>query len=67
MLVRKIRQRLASIYKALGDEEQFNFHTRLSGNAESALGLVCGVCDTAFGTKSEELDVLTCTHILHSR
>lgn len=45
LLVRKIRARLALIYRSLGDEEQYKTHDRLATQAEAALGLNCGGCN----------------------
>lgn len=67
LLVRKIRTRLALIYRALGDEEQFNTHTRLATQTEAALGLNCGACGEVFGIEVDALEALPCAHILHAR
>lgn len=67
LLVRKIRTRLASIYRALGDEEQYKTHSRLAQQAEVALGLHCGACNESFGVEADSLEALPCAHILHAR
>ncbi|KAG4075266.1 hypothetical protein HA402_003057 [Bradysia odoriphaga] len=67
LLVRKIRARLALIYRSLGDEEQFKTHERLATQAEAALGLHCGVCNESFGLEVDSLEALPCAHILHAR
>lgn len=67
LLVRKIRMRLALIYRALGDEEQYKTHSRLAQQAEVALGLHCGACNEAFGIEADSLEALPCAHILHAR
>lgn len=67
LLVRKIRARLALIYRSLGDEEQFKAHSRLATQADLALGLHCGACDEVFGIEHNTLEVLSCSHILHAR
>ncbi|XP_017062767.1 43 kDa receptor-associated protein of the synapse isoform X2 [Drosophila eugracilis] len=66
-LVRKIRCRLALIYRALGDEEQYNTHFRLANQTDAALGLNCGACGELFGLRPENLEALPCAHILHAR
>ncbi|XP_046801315.1 43 kDa receptor-associated protein of the synapse isoform X2 [Lucilia cuprina] len=67
LLVRKIRRRLALIYRALGDEEQYNTHIRLANQTDSALGLNCGACGEVFGLEPDSLEALPCAHILHAR
>lgn len=67
LLVRKIRARLALIYRSLGDEEQCKAHLRLATQADLALGLHCGACDEVFGIEHNALEVLSCSHILHAR
>lgn len=67
LLVRKIRRRLALIYRALGDEDQYNTHIRLANQTDSALGLNCGACGEVFGLEPDSLEVLPCAHILHAR
>ncbi|TMW46627.1 hypothetical protein DOY81_008292 [Sarcophaga bullata] len=67
LLVRKIRRRLALIYRALGDEEQYNTHIRLANQTDLALGLNCGACGEIFGLEPDSLEALPCAHILHSR
>lgn len=67
LLVLKIRNRLALIYRSLGDEEQFRTHIRLAKQAEQALGLICGSCNKGFGTEQDSLEALPCAHILHAR
>jgi len=66
-LVRKIRCRLALIYRALGDEDQYNTHFRLANQTDAALGLNCGACGELFGLRPENLEALPCAHILHAR
>ncbi|KAH8283421.1 hypothetical protein KR054_012261 [Drosophila jambulina] len=66
-LVRKIRCRLALIYRALGDEDQYNLHFRLANQTDAALGLNCGACGELFGLQPENLEALPCAHILHAR
>ncbi|KAH8418142.1 hypothetical protein KR009_000694 [Drosophila setifemur] len=66
-LVRKIRSRLALIYRALGDEDQYNTHFRLANQTDIALGLNCGACGELFGIQPETLEALPCAHILHAR
>lgn len=67
LLVRKIRSRLALIYRALGDEDQCNTHLRLADQTDAALGLTCGACGNVFGLQPASLEALPCAHILHSR
>lgn len=67
LLVRKIRSRLALIYRALGDEDQCNTHLRLADQTNAALGLTCGACGNVFGLQPASLEALPCAHILHSR
>lgn len=67
LLVRKIRRRLALIYRALGDEDQYNTHIRLANQTDSALGLNCGACGEVFGLEPDSLEALPCAHILHAR
>lgn len=67
LLVRKIRSRLALIYRALGDEEQYNTHSRLASQTDAALGLTCGACGEVFGLEADSLEALPCAHILHAR
>lgn len=67
LLVRKIRARLALIYRSLGDEEQYKAHSRLATQADLALGLHCGACDEVFGIEHNTLEALSCSHILHAR
>ncbi|KAM7341348.1 43 kDa receptor-associated protein of the synapse [Cochliomyia hominivorax] len=67
LLVRKIRRRLALIYRALGDEEQYNTHIRLANQTDSALGLNCGACGEVFGLEPDSLEALPCAHILHAK
>lgn len=67
LLVRKIRRRLALIYRALGDEDQCNTHLRLADQTDAALGLTCGACGNVFGLQPSSLEALPCAHILHSR
>eukprot|EP00099_Drosophila_melanogaster_P024015 NP_651928.1 CG1909, isoform A [Drosophila melanogaster] len=66
-LVRKIRCRLALIYRALGDEDQYNTHFRLANQTDAALGLNCGACGELLGLRPENLEALPCAHILHAR
>ncbi|EDW83590.2 uncharacterized protein Dwil_GK13691 [Drosophila willistoni] len=67
LLVRKIRCRLALIYRALGDEDQYNTHSRLAKQTDAALGLNCGGCGELFGMQPSSLEALPCAHILHAR
>ncbi|KAH8403622.1 hypothetical protein KR222_009725, partial [Zaprionus bogoriensis] len=67
LLVRKIRSRLALIYRALGDEDQCNTHIRLADQTDAALGLNCGACGKVFGLQPDSLEAMPCAHILHSR
>ncbi|EDV90981.1 43 kDa receptor-associated protein of the synapse [Drosophila grimshawi] len=67
LLVRKIRSRLALIYRALGDEDQCNTHLRLADQTNAALGLNCGACGEVFGLQPANLEALPCAHILHAR
>ncbi|XP_044779440.1 uncharacterized protein LOC120285206 [Drosophila simulans] len=67
ILVRKIRCRLALIYRALGDEDQYNTHFRLANQTDAALGLNCGACGELLGLRPENLEALPCAHILHAR
>ncbi|XP_017853710.1 43 kDa receptor-associated protein of the synapse isoform X2 [Drosophila busckii] len=67
LLVRKIRSRLALIYRALGDEDQCNTHLRLASQTDAALGLNCGACGEVFGLQPASLEALPCSHILHAR
>lgn len=67
LLVRKIRARLALIYRSLGDEDNYGTHARLASQADLALGLHCGACDEVFGIEHNTLEVLSCSHILHAR
>ncbi|XP_070066755.1 43 kDa receptor-associated protein of the synapse isoform X1 [Drosophila virilis] len=67
LLVRKIRSRLALIYRALGDEDQCNTHLRLADQTDAALGLICGACGEVFGIQPASLEALPCAHILHAR
>ncbi|KAH8376048.1 hypothetical protein KR093_010968 [Drosophila rubida] len=67
LLVRKIRSRLALIYRALGDEDQCNAHLRLADQTDAALGLKCGACGEVFGLQPADLEALPCAHILHAR
>ncbi|XP_030379611.1 43 kDa receptor-associated protein of the synapse homolog isoform X2 [Scaptodrosophila lebanonensis] len=67
LLVRKIRSRLALIYRALGDEDQYNTHFRLANQTDAALGLNCGACGELFGLQPDSLEALPCAHILHAR
>ncbi|XP_022217414.2 43 kDa receptor-associated protein of the synapse homolog isoform X1 [Drosophila obscura] len=67
LLVRKIRCRLALIYRALGDEDQYNTHFRLANQTDAALGLNCGACGELFGLQPGNLEALPCAHILHAR
>ncbi|EDW10908.1 43 kDa receptor-associated protein of the synapse homolog isoform X1 [Drosophila mojavensis] len=67
LLVRKIRSRLALIYRALGDEDQCNTHLRLADQTDAALGLNCGACGEVFGMHPASLEALPCAHILHTR
>ncbi|XP_034486305.1 43 kDa receptor-associated protein of the synapse homolog [Drosophila innubila] len=67
LLVRKIRSRLALIYRALGDEDQCNTHLRLADQTDAALGLNCGACGEVFGLQPANLEALPCAHILHAR
>lgn len=67
LLVRKIRARLALIYRSLGDEEQHKTHSRLATQADAALGLHCGACNELFGIEPNSLEALPCSHILHAR
>ncbi|XP_034112094.1 43 kDa receptor-associated protein of the synapse homolog [Drosophila albomicans] len=66
-LVRKIRSRLALIYRALGDEDQCNTHLRLADQTDAALGLKCGACGEVFGLQPANLEALPCAHILHAK
>ena len=61
LLVRKIRSRLALIYRSLGDEEQFKTHSRLATQADAALGLHCGACNEIFGIENNSLEALPCS------
>lgn len=65
--MRRIRSRLALIYRALGDEEQYNIHLRLAGQTDAALGLFCGACGDTFGLEPDSVEALPCAHILHAR
>lgn len=67
LLVRKIRARLALIYRSLGDEEQYKTHSRLATQADVALGLHCGACNEVFGIEVDSLEALPCSHILHAK
>ncbi|XP_018796397.1 PREDICTED: 43 kDa receptor-associated protein of the synapse homolog isoform X1 [Bactrocera latifrons] len=67
LLVRRIRSRLALIYRALGDEEQYSTHLRLAGQTDAALGLFCGACGDTFGLEPSSIEALPCAHILHAR
>ncbi|CAD7001905.1 unnamed protein product [Ceratitis capitata] len=67
LLVRRIRSRLALIYRALGDEEQYKTQLRLAGQTDAALGLFCGACGETFGLEPDSIEALPCAHILHAR
>ncbi|XP_043069487.1 43 kDa receptor-associated protein of the synapse isoform X2 [Drosophila bipectinata] len=66
-LVRKIRCRLALIYRSLGDEDQCNIHFRLANQTDVALGLNCGGCGESFGLQPGNLEALPCAHIFHAK
>lgn len=67
MLVLKTRQRLASIYQSLGDEEASKNQTELANQTELSLGLNCGSCGDPYGLEADSLEALPCAHILHAR
>lgn len=67
MLVRKVRLRLAQIYLALGDQENYQNHVKLATQVELSLGLNCCLCGESYGLTNESLEALPCAHILHMR
>jgi hypothetical protein len=67
MLVRKVRLRLAQIYRSLGDEENYQNHIKLATQIEHSLGLNCCLCGETYGLENDSLEALPCAHILHSR
>lgn len=67
MLVRKVRLRLAQIYRSLGDEENYQNHIKLATQAELSLGLNCCLCGESYGLNCDSLEALPCAHILHAR
>lgn len=67
MLVLKTRQRLASIYEALGDEESCKNQIELANQTELSLGINCGSCGEQYGLEADSLEALPCAHILHAR
>lgn len=67
MLVRKVRLRLAQIYRSLGDEDQYENHIKLAAQTELALNLSCCLCGETYGLNNDSLEALPCAHILHAR
>lgn len=67
MLVRKVRLRLAQIYRSLGDEENYQNHIKLATQTEHSLGLNCCLCGETYGLQNDSLEALPCAHILHHR
>lgn len=67
MLVRKVRLRLAQIYRSLGDEENYQNHIKLATQTENSLGLNCCLCGENYGLENDSLEALPCAHILHHR
>lgn len=62
-----MRSRLSRIYGSLGDEELKTYHKRIAIATEEDLELKCGACNMTFGLKSDTLEALPCSHILHAR
>lgn len=67
MLVRKVRLRLAQIYRSLGEEENYQNHIKLATQIEHSLGLNCCLCGETYGLENDQLEALPCAHILHLR
>lgn len=67
MLVRKVRLRLAQIYRSLNEEENYQNHIKLATQTEHSLGLNCCLCGETYGLQNDSLEALPCAHILHHR
>lgn len=67
LLTRTVRLRLSSICHSLGDSEQQSEHERVIHCIEEELEMICGACNTSFGSEPDALEVLPCAHIFHAR